>query len=141
MFGLAYVASAFDRGEQKLSHQYQIDYGNGYEDVPPGDVAGTAGPAAAAAGRAEVEREGDARRARVLSDGRVVEERDFGCVVVESRTRPGGSTRHVVHCAGGDILVEEQPDGTLSGASRPGYVGNADRALERAYEAVRTLKS
>ena len=121
-----------------MSYQYQIDYGNGYEDVPPGDVAGTTGHAAA--WLAEVEREGDARRARVLSDGQVVEERDFGCVVVESRTRPDGSMRHVVHCAGGDIIVEEQPDGTLSGASRPGYVGNADRALERAYEAVRTLK-
>ena len=124
-----------------MSYQYQIDYGDGYEDVPSDDGAGPADAAAAAAWLAEVEREGDARRARVLSDGQVVEERDFGCVVVQSRTRPGGAMRHVLHCAGGDIVVEEQPDGTLSGASRPGYVGNADRALERAYEAVRTLKS
>jgi hypothetical protein len=103
-----------------LSHPYQIDYGNGYEDVPPGDVAGTTGPEAASAWLTEVEREGDARRARVLSDGQVVEERDFGCVVVESRTRPGGSTRYVVRCAGGDVVVEEQPGGTLTGAPRPG---------------------
>ena len=124
----------------KLSYQYQIDYGNGYEDVTP-DAAAGADEAGATAWLAEVEREGVASRARVLSDGEVVEERDFGCAVVESRTRPGGGTRHVVHCAGGDVVVEEQPGGTLSGAARPGYVGNTDRALERAFEAVRALRS
>ena len=123
-----------------MSYQYQIDYGNGFEDVPPDDVVG-ADWAAALAWLAQVEREGDARRARVLSDGQVVEERDFGCTVVESSTQPGGGQRHVVHCAGGDIVVEEQPDGSLSGAARTGYVGNIDRALERAYEAVRALRS
>ena len=123
-----------------MSYQYQIDYGNGYEDVPPDDVV-RADWAGATAWLAEVEREGDARRARVLSDGQVVEERDFGCAVVESRTQPDGSTRHVVHCSGGDLVVEEQTDGSLSGAARPGYVGNTERALERAYEAVRALRS
>ena len=117
-----------------MNYQYQIDYGNGYEDVPT-DEAG------AAAWLAEVEREGLARRARVLSGEQVVEERDFACAVVESRTQPGGTTRHFVHCAGGDLIVEEQPDGTLSGSARSGYVGNIDRALERAYEAVRALRS
>ena len=123
-----------------MGYQYQIDYGNGYEDVPPDDVV-RADRAGASAWLAEVEREEDARRARVLSDGQVVEERDFGCTVIESRTQPSGSTRHVVHCAGGDVIVEEQPDGSLSGAARTGYVGNTDRALERAYEAVRALRS
>lgn len=122
-----------------MSYQYQIDYGDGYEEVPPDDSAGP-GPAGAAAWLAEVEREGGARRARVLSGGEVVEERDFGCTVVESRTRPGGVTRHLVHCSGGDVIVEEQPDGTLSGAARAGYVGNTDRAVERALEAVRALR-
>lgn len=122
-----------------MSYQYQIDYGNGYEDVPPDDSVGS-GQADAATWLAGVEREGAARRARVLSGAQVVEERDFGCAVVESRTRPGGTTRHLVHCSGGDVVVEEQPDGTLSGAARAGYVGNADRALERAFEAVRALR-
>lgn len=128
------------RSEQTLSYQYQVDFGSGYEDVPPDDAV-RADSAGATAWLAEVEREGVARCARVLSDGQVVEERDFGCAVVESITRPGGGSRHVVHCAGGDVVVEEQPDGSLSGAARGGYVGNIDRALERAYEAVRALRS
>lgn len=126
-------------GEHALSYQYQIDYGDGYEDVPARDAAAT-GREDAAAWLATVEREEVARRARVLSGGQVVEERDFGCAVVESRTRPGGTTRHLVHCSGGEVIVEEQPDGALSGAARAGYVGNTDRALERAFEAVRTLR-
>jgi hypothetical protein len=123
-----------------LSYRYQIDYGNGYADVTPDDAV-RADEAGAAAWLAEVEREGVARCARVLSGGQVVEERDFGCAVVESRTRPGGTTRHLVHCAGGDVVVEEQPDGTLSGAARPGYVGDTDRALEKAFDAVRALRN
>ena len=123
-----------------MNCQYQIDYGNGYEDVPTDDAV-WADEAGAAAWLAEVEREGLARRARVMSGEQVVEERDFACAVVESRTQPGGTTRHLVHCAGGDLIVEEKPDGTLSGSARPGYVGNSDRALERAYEAVRALRS
>ena len=121
-----------------MSYQYQIDYGNGYEDVPQDDTSG-ADEAGATTWLAEVEREGVARRARVLSGGEVVEERDFGCAVVESRTRPGGTTRHLVHCSGGYVVVEERPDGTLSGETRSGYIGNTDRALERAFEAVRAL--
>lgn len=123
-----------------LNYRYQIDYGNGYEDVTP-DAATTADEAGAAAWLAEVESEGGAHRARILAGEQVVEERDFGCTVVQSRTQPKGTTRHVVHCAGGDVVVEEQPDGTLSGETRAGYVGNPDRALERAYEAVRALRS
>jgi hypothetical protein len=86
-----------------------------------------------------VEAEGDARRARVVSVGQVIAERIFDCVVVESRVQPGGSTRYLVHCPGGDFAVEEEPDGGLSGSARPGYVGDADQALERAFEAVRAL--
>jgi hypothetical protein len=123
-----------------LNYQYQIDYGAGYEDVyPEGEVAARQEEGAAAWLRA-VEAEGSARRARVVSGGQVVEERDFVCAVVESRAQPGETTRHVVHCSGGDVVVEEQPDGTLSGAARAGYVGNTDRALERAFEAVRALR-
>lgn len=122
-----------------MSYQYQIDYGNGYEDVLPDDASGS-GQADTAAWLAEVEREGVARRARAVSDGQVIEERDFGCAVVESRTQPRGTTRHLVHCSGGDVVIEEQPDGTLSGEARAGYVGDTDRALERAFEAVRALR-
>ena len=48
--------------ELTLDYRYQIDYGNGYEDVTP-DAATEADEAGAAASLAEVEREGSARRA------------------------------------------------------------------------------
>jgi hypothetical protein len=122
-----------------LSYQYQIDYGAGYEDVyPQRDVAADQ-EGGAAAWLASVEAEGSARRARVVSSEQVIAERVFNCVVVESRTQPDGSTRYLVHCPGGEVIVEEQPGGGLSGSARPGYVGDADLAAERAFEAVRAL--
>ena len=93
----------------------------------------------AAAWLAAVEAEGSARRARVVSDGQVIAERVFDCVVVESRIQLGGSTRYLVHCPGGEVIVKEEPGGGLSGSARPGYVGDANQALERAFEAVRAL--
>jgi hypothetical protein len=123
-----------------LSYQYQIDYGAGYEDAyPPGNVAADQ-EEGAAAWLASVEAEGSARRARVVSGERVIAERVFDCVVVESRTQSGGSTRHLVHCPGGEVIVEEQPGGNLFGSTRPGYIGDADQATERAFKAVRTLR-
>jgi hypothetical protein len=74
-----------------------------------------------------------------LSGEQVIMERVFDCVVVESRTQPGGSTRYLVHCPGGEVIVEEQAGGSLSGSARPGYVGDANQAEERAFEAVRAL--
>ena len=41
-----------------------------------------------------------------MSGGQVIAERVFDCLVVVSRTRPGGSTLHVVHCPGGEVTVE-----------------------------------
>ena len=76
---------------------------------------------------------------RVVSGGQVVAERVFECLVVESRTRPGGSTRYLVLCRGGELIVEEEPGARLSGAALPVYVGDADQAPERAFEAVRAL--
>jgi hypothetical protein len=122
-----------------LNYQYQIDYGAGYEDVYPEREVAARQEEGAAAWLAAAEAEGGARRARVLSGGRVIEERVFDCVVVESRTRPGGSTLHVVHCPGGEVTVEEEQGGGLSGSARPGYVGDAAQALGRAIEAVRAL--
>jgi hypothetical protein len=122
-----------------LNYQYQIDYGAGYEDVYPEREVVAQQEEGAAAWLAAVETEGSARRARVVSGGQVVAERVFDCVVVESRTRPGGSTRHLVHCPGGEFIVEEEPGGGLSGFARPGYVGDVEQTLERAFEAVRAL--
>jgi hypothetical protein len=122
-----------------LSYQYHIDYGAGYEDVYPEREVAAQQEKDAAAWLAAVEAEGSARRARVVSGTQVVVERVFDCVVVESRTQPGGSTRYLVHCPGGEVIVEEEPGGSLSGSARPGYVGDADQALERAFEAVRAL--
>jgi hypothetical protein len=122
-----------------LSYQYQIDYGAGYEDVYPQRDVAAGQEEGAAAWLASVGVEGSARRARVMSDEQVIVERVFECVVVESRTQPGGSTRYLVHCPGGEVIVEEQPGGSLSGSARPGYVGDADQAAERAFEAVRAL--
>ena len=93
----------------------------------------------AAAWLVSVEAEGSARRARVVSGEQVIVERVFDCVVVESRTQPGGSTRYLVHCPGGEVIVERQQGGGLSGSVRPSHVGDADQAMERAFEAVRTL--
>jgi hypothetical protein len=122
-----------------LSYQYQIDYGAGYEDVYPQHDVAADQEEGAAAWLASVETEGSARRARVLSGEQVIMERVFDCVVVESRTHPGRSTRYLVHCPGGEVIVEEQPRGSLSGSARPGYVGDANQAVERAFEAVRAL--
>ena len=122
-----------------MNYQYQVDYGAGYEDVYPRRNVAAGQEESAAAWLATVEAEGNARRARVLSDGQVIAERVFDCVVVESRTRPGGSARYLVHCPGGEVIVEEQAGGSLSGSARPGYVGDADQAAERAFEAVRAL--
>jgi hypothetical protein len=122
-----------------LNYQYQIDYGAGYEDVHPELEVAARQDEDAAAWLAAVEAEGGARRARVISGGQVIEERVFDCVVVESRTRPGGSTRHLVQCQGGEVIVEEEPGGGLSGSARSGYVGDTAQAVERAFEAVRAL--
>ena len=126
-------------GGNVLSYQYQIDYGAGYEDMYPQLDVAAEQEEGAAAWLATVEAESNARRARVLSDGQVIAERIFDCVVVESRTQPGGSTRYLVHCPGGEVIVEEQAGGSLSGSARPGYAGDADQAAERAFEAVRAL--
>jgi hypothetical protein len=123
-----------------LSYQYQIDYGAGYEEVSAQLDVTADQEANLAAWLASVEAEGSARRARVVSGEQVIAERVFDCVVVESRTRPGGSTRYLVHCPGGEVIVEEQAGGGLSGSARPGYVGDAAQAAERAFEAVRALK-
>lgn len=122
-----------------MKYQCQIDYGAGYEDVYPEREVAARQEEDAAAWLATVEAEGDARRARVLSGGQVIAERVFDCVVVESRVLPGGNTRYLVHCPGGEVAVEEEPGGGLSGSARSGYAGDADRALERAFAAVRAL--
>ena len=122
-----------------MNYQYQVDYGAGYEDVyPEHDVSADRGQSVAA-WLAALEAAGGAHRARAVSDGQVIAERVFGCVVVESRTQPDGNTRYLVHCPGGEVSVEEEAGGGLSGSARPGYVGDADQALERAFEAVRAL--
>jgi hypothetical protein len=120
-----------------MLYQYQIDYGAGYEDAAYGGSANQ--EENPAAWLTAIEAEGVARRARVLSGDQVVEERIFDCVVVESRTQPDGSTRHLVQGAGGELTVDEHADGSLYGSARPGYVGDEERALERAFEAVRAL--
>ena len=122
------------------NYQYQVDYGSGYEDVFPEYDAASNQEQLAAAWLATVEAEGDAHRARVLSGGQVVAERVFDCALVESLARPDGSIRHLVHCAGGEVVVHEGADGSLSGSIRSGYVGDADQAVESALEAVRVLK-
>jgi hypothetical protein len=120
-----------------MRYQYQIDYGAGYEDAAYGGTANQ--EENPAAWFAAVEAEGLARRARVLSGNQVTEERVFDVAVTQSRTQPDGSTQHLVHGQGGDIIVDEHSDGRLSGSVRLGYVGDQDRALERAFKAVKDL--
>ena len=119
-------------------YQYQLDYGMGYEDVFL-DEQQSAGAQDFETWLATVEAEGGAWRARVLGDGIVVKEREFRCKVIQSRVQPDGSVEHVVQCSGGQVTVHQHEDGHLTGSAQPGYVGDSDQALERAYEAVRAL--
>jgi len=120
-----------------MLYQYQVDYGAGYEDASYGGTANQ--EENPVAWLAAIEAEGLARRARVLSGGQVIEERIFDSAVVQTRTQPDGSTQHVVQGPGGEITVDERADGSLSGSVRSGYIGDEDRALERAFEAVKKL--
>ena len=70
----------------------------------------------------------------------MVEERDFRCAVAQSRVQPDGSTQYVVRCSGGQVTVERHKDGRLTGRAQSGYVGDADLALQRAFEVVGRLK-
>lgn len=124
-----------------MRYQYQIDYGEGYEEAFPTEQERAReveeSPSAWLAG---VEAEGVARRARVLSGGVVVEERDFTCAVAQTRVRPDGSTQYVVRCSGGQVIVERHRDGRLTGSVQSGYVGDADHALQSALEVVGKLR-
>ena len=120
-----------------MLYQYQIDYGDGYTDASYGGSANQ--EENPVAWLAAIEAEGLAHRARVLSGDQVIEERVFDSAVVQSRTRPDGSIQHLVQGPGGEITVDEHADGRMSGSVRSGYVGDADRALERAFEAVKKL--
>lgn len=124
-----------------MRYEYQVDYGEGYEEAFPTEQERVRGaevsPSAWLAG---VEAEGTARRARVLSGGQVVEERDFTCAVTQSRVQPDGNTLYVVQCSGGQVTVERHKDGSLTGGAQSGYVGDADLALQRAIEVVGNLK-
>lgn len=123
-----------------MRYQYQVDYGNGYEDTfLEEQVVTRGGEENPAAWLARVEAEGTAYRARVMIGGEVIEERDFVCVVAQSRIEPNGNTRYTVQCPGGQITVERQPGGELSGDVQSGYVGDADLALQRAFDVVHKL--
>jgi hypothetical protein len=121
-----------------VRYQYQIDDGNGYEDFFPheADVTGTV-EESPSAWLASVEAEGTAYRARVIMNGEIIEERNFVCIVSQSRTEPNGNTRYIVQCPGGQVTVERQPGGDLSGDVQPGYVGDTDLALQRAFDVLR----
>lgn len=122
-----------------MIYQYQIDYGAGYEDAFQDDPSMSNQVVEPTAWLRAIETEGAARRARVLSGGEVIEERVFDCIVVSSRVRPNGNTQYMVGCSGGEIVVEKSMDGNLTGDTAPGYVGDVDQAMERAFEAVRAL--
>ena len=123
-----------------MQYQYQVDYGNGYEDdflneqeAMPG---GEENPSQWLAG---IETDFTAERARVLLGDTIVEEREFTCTVSQNSVQPNGSAEYSVQCSGGNITVERKSGGELTGYAEPGYAGDADLALERAFEAVRKL--
>jgi len=123
-----------------MQYQYQIDYGNGYEDVFLDEQETIPGseenPSRWLAG---IELEIAAQRARVLLGDEVVEERDFTCAVSRTSVQPDGKTEYSVQCSGGVITVERATGGELTGDAQSGYAGDTDVALERAFEAVRKL--
>lgn len=122
-----------------MRYEYEVDYGDGYADAFPSEREAMQNEDHPTAWLARVEAEGTARRARVLSGSEVIEERDFGCSITQSSILPDGSVRYMVQCAGGQVTVERQTSGALSGNAQSGYVGDTDRALERAFESVRRL--
>ncbi len=123
-----------------MLYQYQVDYGNGYEDAfPEGHVVTRRGEENPSAWLASLEAEGTAHRARVMMGSDVIEERNFVCVVSQSRVEPNGNTKYTVQCPGGNITVERQPGGELSGDAQSGYVGDIDPALQSAFDVVRKL--
>lgn len=124
-----------------MLYQYQVDYGNGYEDAfPEGQVVTRGGEENPTAWLASVEAEGTAYRARVMMGSEVIEERSFVCVVAQSRVEPNGNTQYTVQCPGGQVTVERQPGGGLSGSVQSGYVGDTDLAQQRAFEVVSKLR-
>ncbi len=74
-----------------------------------------------------------------MMEGEVIEERNFVCVVSQSRVGPDGSTQYTVQCPGGQVTVERQPGSELAGDVQPGYVGDAGRSRQRAFDVVRKL--
>jgi hypothetical protein len=118
-------------------YQYQVDRGGGYEEAFPGIDGGEPDEAEnPEAWLSRIEAEGAAERARVLLNNEVVMERDFRCAVVESRLQSDASMQFRVQCSGGQVIVNREPNGELTGEVQPGYMGNADLLLERALRAV-----
>ena len=60
--------------------------------------------------------------------------------VVQTRVQANGVARYTVAGPGGEITVKEDKSGNLSGATRSGYVGNQERAVACAIQAVRELR-
>lgn len=125
-----------------MQYQYQVDYGSGYEDAFLDEQeemrGGGENPSKWLAG---IESDLAARRARVMLGDAVVEERDFTCAVTQNSVQPDGSAEFSVLCSGGTITVKRQPGGELTGEAESSYTGDAELALERAFEAVRKLNA
>lgn len=121
-----------------MQYHYQIDYGNGYEDVfrdlPEGGEMENPSQ-----WLAEVETETAACRARVRLGDEIIEERDFTCAVTQTTVAPDGSAEYSVRCSGGNVTVRRNSGGELTGEAQSGYAGETDVALARAIEAVRKL--
>jgi hypothetical protein len=123
-----------------MKYQYQVDYGSGYEDFfPDGQELADEDEQNPSLWLAKIEADITARRARVLRGSELVEERDFTCTVSQDFVQPDGSTEYSVQCSGGNISVERDSRGKLTGEVSPGFAGDADTAVERAIEAVRKL--
>ncbi len=88
---------------------------------------------------ARVESEINARRARVLLGEAVIEERDFTCAVAQNSVQPDGSVEYSVRFPGGNVTVRRKFGAELTGKVQSGFAGDADSALERAFEAVENL--
>jgi hypothetical protein len=58
---------------------------------------------------------------------------------MQNSVQPDGRAEYSVQCYGGTITVERKSGGELIGSVQPGFAGDADAALERAFAAVRKL--
>ena len=61
--------------------------------------------------------------------------------IEESWPQVDGGIRYLLSCPEGEVSVDQQVDGKLSGFTRPGFHGDEDAALTAAFNFLRTRQA